>query len=632
MPDQIESFKVVCKGGLNSNENHLDLSEEAPGSAVRLVNYEPSLFGGYRRLEGYTTYNSLYQEVDPVNAEGQIMSLSFFRDDVLKTDFLLATRKVKKFKYTATAGQTVFSGSDDNVRTMDLPVANNTWAYITPSGSAIATRKFLGSDFSVSGNQVTFTTPLNVGDTVEIDPQEYCFYYYATGWQKINLTNTVLGTTARRASVLNQVTPITKVRDTTFNFGSGNSACFVDGANPAIIYDGVDWVELTSSGGGTKALGAGGNQCLNFPAIVDVFKNHLFLSGDATNASVVCHSAASNPYDFVAASSGGVQTGGVQLLPGFDLVDFRAFRDNLFFFGTNAIKKVIVDVTAGFVIEQVTNNVGCIARDSVLEIGGDLIFLAPDGIRPVAGTSRIGDVELETISKPIQQLLTQLPANYDLNSIVGVVLRSKSQIRYFIQPPSIADAEDSFGIIGALRSADQRLGWEFGETLGIRASAACSQYINNEEVVLHGDYDGKVYQQERGTDFGGNDILAIYASPFFDFGETEVRKDMRKLNTFIRCEGPLDMNIAINYDWYDQRSAKPGSYLETSSGAPVTYRGLNINYASAGVSYGGSDAPIMRTDIQGSGYATQVTYVTLGKFEPYSIQGLVFEFSVAGRL
>ena len=30
------------------------------------------------------------------------------------------------------------------------------------------------------------------------------------------------------------------------------------------------------------------------------------------------------------------------------------------------------------------------------------MFLAPDGFRPVAGTSRIGDVELETISKPIQ--------------------------------------------------------------------------------------------------------------------------------------------------------------------------------------------------------------------------------------
>ena len=48
-----------------------------------------------------------------------------------------------------------------------------------------------------------------------------------------------------------------------------------------------------------------------------------------------------------------------------------------------------------FVIDQVTTNVGCIARDSVLEIGGDLMFLAPDGFRPVSGTSRIGDVELK---------------------------------------------------------------------------------------------------------------------------------------------------------------------------------------------------------------------------------------------
>ena len=171
----------------------------------------------------------------------------------------------------------------------------------------------------------------------------------------------------------------------------------------------------------------------------------------------------------------------------------------------------------------------------MLEIGGDLVFLAPDGIKAAAGTSRIEMLSLETISKPIQQLLTQLPTNYDLDSVVGVVIRSKSQIRYFIDPTTVADAQDSFGIIGALRSADQRLGWEFGETLGIWASAACSQYVNNEELVLHGDYDGKVYQQEKGTNFGGRDILAIYASPFFDFGETEVRKDMWKLNTFIRC-------------------------------------------------------------------------------------------------
>ena len=73
MPDRVQSYKVICGGGLNSNENHLDLSENNPGSATRLVNYEVSLFGGYRRVEGFQPFSSTYQEVDPVNGEGAIL-------------------------------------------------------------------------------------------------------------------------------------------------------------------------------------------------------------------------------------------------------------------------------------------------------------------------------------------------------------------------------------------------------------------------------------------------------------------------------------------------------------------------------------------------------------------------------
>jgi hypothetical protein len=39
----------------------------------------------------------------------------------------------------------------------------------------------------------------------------------------------------------------------------------------------------------------------------------------------------------------------------------------------------------------------------------------------------------------------------------------------------------------------------------------------------------------------------------------------------------------------------------------------------------------MITDVQGSGFSAQATFVTVGQSEPFSIQGLVFEFSVAGR-
>jgi hypothetical protein len=350
----------------------------------------------------------------------------------------------------------------------------------------------------------------------------------------------------------------------------------------------------------------------------------LFIGGNVLTEAIIAHSAPNAWYDFKATAGAG------QVSVGFDVVQFKPFRDNLFVFGSNGIKKITADVTAGFIIDQVTSNVGCIARDSVLEIGGDLVFLAPDGLRPVAGTSRIGDVELETISKPIQQLLTDLPKDYDLDSLVGVVIRSKSQLRYFVGDANTATT-DSYGFIGGLRSADQRLGWEFGELIGIRASATASAYVNRQELVLHGDYNGKIYQQEVGTTFDGNDILAIYGTPYYDFGDTEVRKTMRKVNTFVRAEGPFTLNMAINYDWDDPTVSRPSSYAQESQGAPVRYKGRNINYGGLNINYGGNEKPIVTTSIQGSGYATQLTFVTLGDFDPYSIQGVVFEFSIAGR-
>ena len=135
-----------------------------------------------------------------------------------------------------------------------------------------------------------------------------------------------------------------------------------------------------------------------------------------------------------------------------------------------------------------------------------------------------------------------------------------------------------------------------------------------------------------GEDFNGDGIIGIYSTPYYDFGDTEVRKILRKLNTFIRAEGPLEMNISVTYDWDDSSTAKPPSYVEESEGAPVIYAGRNIEYAGINVKYGGNDKPIMTTDIQGSGNAVKVTYVTLGLGNSsHSIQGMVFEFSVAGR-
>jgi hypothetical protein len=564
MADRIDSFKVICSGGLNSNENHLDLSDNKPGAATRLVNYEPSLFGGYRRVEGFELYDADYPEVDDVNnagsAEGKVLGLAIFKDDVSNLTKIIAARK-------------------------------------------------------------------DVGATT------YSFYYYTPliGWRPFTLDHSIVRNTT------DGVRTVEKLRHVSFNFGTGNRICFVDGVNPAIVYDGQHWEELRSTGTGGNPADAGhttntggGDQCLDAPALVDVFANHLFLAGDETNRATIAHSAPTSSaspygyYDFTNANAAG------QLAAGFDVVQIKPFRDNLFVFGSNGIKKVAADVTSGFVTDQVTANVGCISRDSVLEIGGDLMFLAPDGFRPVAGTARIGDVELETVSKSIQGLLVNTIQNFDMDTINGVVIRSKSQIRYFVGDDTI-DTPDSLGIIGGLSDSTGSISWEFGELLGIRASCATSDYIGTEEFVLHGDYDGKVYRQERNTTFNGADIVAVYATPYLDFGETEERKVLRKINTFIRAEGPLEMNLSVAFDWGDYNTARPSTYSQASEGGPTVFGGRNITYNGANVVYGGSSKPIMTSDIQGSGFSIKATYVTVGDFEPYSIQGIVFEYSTAGR-
>jgi len=323
-------------------------------------------------------------------------------------------------------------------------------------------------------------------------------------------------------------------------------------------------------------------------------------------------------------------SGGGQITPGFNVVQVKPFRDDLFIFGINSIKKVSPDVTAGFTLDQVTTNVGCVARDSVLEIGGDLIFLSPEGFRPVAGTSRIGDVELGTLSKAIQVTLVNMIKKYDMDTINGVVIRGKSQVRFFVGDGT-EELDESYGIIGGLAEQNGSIGWEFGELAGIRTSCVTSDYIGLEEYVLHGDHDGKVYRQEQGISFNDRDILAVYATPYLDFGDTEVRKTLRKVNTFIRAEGPVEMYLSMAYDWGSPSSPRPLNYTSESEGGPVTYAADTVTYAGTNVIYGGNSKPIMTSDIQGSGFSARATFTTIGQFSPYSIQGIVFEFSIQGR-
>jgi hypothetical protein len=352
------------------------------------------------------------------------------------------------------------------------------------------------------------------------------------------------------------------------------------------------------------------------------FRNHLFFAGSEDNPNRITFSNPNSDLRYDPAGGAG------EVNVGFIVTGIAKFRDALYVFGKRQIKRLQGNNSSDFVLSEVTGNIGCVASDSIIEIGGDILFLASDGIRPIQGTARIGDIELQTVSKPIQQILQGLPENYDLDLMSSVVIKNKSQFRYFF-PNETGSASDAFGIIGGLRFANNSVGWEFGELLGIRSFVAYSDIINSIETTVHGDLDGYVFKQESGNSFNGSDVLAVYATPFFYFDSTERRKVFHKLSIYTRPEGTSEFNLAVYYDWDDPNKYNPNSYSVSTQGAILRYFSTGGTYGST-FTFGGSSSPVLEKNIQGSGRSVSFVITSIGTEAPYSIQGWGLTFQEAG--
>lgn len=525
MMEDIRGQKVVSIGGLNSNVNHLYLSDYEPGGATALLNFESSLYGGYRRVSGYSFLNQDEPEVDASGAEGKILGIAIYKNDV------------------------------------------------------IVTRKQQGSD--------TYEFYRNDGST---------WTKYTTG-----ATRSSLG--------------VNRVRYATFNFNGTEKIIFVDGVNKAIIFDGTNWYELETSATGADINNAGGNQVIEDPEYVTVFKNHIFLA----KGYLVVHSAPLSDFDWTAASGAG------QLPTGYEVNQIKPFRDFLYVFGKTNIKYITVSDTT-FVLIDVTTDIGCLAPDSVVEINGSLMFLSQDGFRPISGTDRVNDIELGSVSRKVQSFIRDLIQTKDLSQVVSVVVRGKSHFRTFFSEESVPRLE-TIGIIGCIRSQQEE--WEWGRLKGFRASCATSKYIGSTEYIVHGDYDGVVYRQESGNSFAGDVVPAIYTTPFLDFGDAGVRKTFRKVTLFTRPEGNMTLSIGINYDWEDPFVLNPTPYaVENLGQGNFSYYG-QATYGSS--TYSQIKNPIFEQNIQGSGFSMSVTYSSNDDNAPYTIQGAIYDFDIDGR-
>lgn len=405
------------------------------------------------------------------------------------------------------------------------------------------------------------------------------------------------------------MTGVKKVRFIKYNW-LASKILLTDGINPAAVYDGTTYTQITHS------------NAPDSPKYSAAYKNHIFLAGDVSAPFNLYFSAPLAETDFSPANGAGV------INVGFEIVQIKQFRDVLYIFGKNSIKSLTGTNIADFVVSEVTTNLGCVVPDSVIEIAGSLLFLGPDGFRPIAGTANIGDVQLETVSKKIQFTINAIlqdviAANIDVETLSTVVIRKKSQFRLFI--PS----DGNFSLLGGLRESSGGIGFEFSQLIGIPATCASSGYVGAAELVIHGDGTGKVHAQETGSSFDGASILSVYQTPYYYFEDPTVRKNFYNVTTFLRSEGSSNIALAISYDFEDSIGVfNPANYDITTAGVAAYYNEAVYN---ASAIYDGNPSPVAKTNIEGSAFSIAFKYVTNDTNASHTIQGIVLNYATNDR-
>ena len=390
-----------------------------------------------------------------------------------------------------------------------------------------------------------------------------------------------------------------------------------DGVNEPFLFQMTGTGILTSRTFFAKEITVSGT---TGPAHAVIHDRHLVVAGASTAKNTLYYSSTNDIDSFSGSGAGAVVISDA-------IVGLASFRGDLIIFGRNSIHKLSnIDDANTIAVTPITTNVGCLHGGSIQEVGGDILFLAPDGIRTIAGTSRIGDVELSSVSRQIQSIIKDIAAN-PTYIITSAVLRSKSQYRLFYstntESPSVAK-----GIVGTLTTE----GFSWSETVGIQALGMVSDLASSGvEKILHGDKDGFIYNHTEGTSFynagEATNIAAVYQTPDFDFGDVGTRKTLKYARVSFSPEGEVRPSFRVRYDYEDPNIPQPEPFNITTIALPAIFGTAVFGL----VTFGATSDPMERITLEGSGHTCSFRISSNDQRPGYAVNGIYVDYMPSGR-
>ena len=658
MVDRWQTYPVEFRGGLITNLSPLQQGVNAPGSARILRNFEPSIEGGYRRIEGYDKYDSnlippygapvvhggsqtgttlVIGNIHTTPEDGDTLTISGVTGTytiasagvtfdgtnnratlTLTTSLDSSPANAASVTFTSTTSnylalgvaswedQAIVAKNDDVFSTTGSGYTHinvpNYGTVLVDGGSQTGTSLIVdgltsapqaGDVFKIAGVDLVYTvtadaTVTSGSATLTIDP--------ALDSSPADDAALTFLSTSREGAV--------KTRFAKYNLTGTEKVAIVDGTNAPALYDGSTFTVLNSAP--TDVIGA---------THVVEFKKALFFGKGTT---LTFTSPYADDSFSVANGSGTIDVGGV-------ITGLFVFRQQLIIFTERHIQQLLGNTVADFNLQPITEDIGCIEGDTIQEIGGDIIFLGPDGLRLLSATERIGDFGLAAISKPIQKNMTNfIAAN---TSYTSTIIREKSQYRLLGYNNNITQ-ENAQGIIATQFAEQGGAGTGFAETRGIRAYVADSNYNATTEVVFFANDDGYLYQMESGNSFDGSNIQTTFATPHLPIQDPRVRKTFYKLFLYTDPQGSVNFDVSLKLDFDGQDVIQPAPISFANTTGVVGFYGTGT-YGT--ISYGSKLQKLFEGQVIGSGFAVSFQFSSDNSDPPFSLDALTVEYGINDR-
>lgn len=279
------------------------------------------------------------------------------------------------------------------------------------------------------------------------------------------------------------------------------------------------------------------------PSHIAVHNNFLFLSFKHS----LQLSGAGSPFTWV------VTLGAAELAMGDDITALMPMRGQVLAVFCKAQTALLYGTgSSNWDLKKFAIGMGSAAA-TVRELQGDVLYFDARGLFFLAATADYGDFKPNAQTKNIAPLIDakrRLP-------VTALVCKNKSQYRAYMN--------DKVVLTGTFYGG-KLIGWATATTSEQFICTWSGDDANGAEVMYAGTDDGYVMQLDIGTSYDGDAIEHVIRTPFSYFKSPLVKKRWRKLTLEMQTQFPIQLTVAIEYDYGSQQQSVDYAAFVSQSG------------------------------------------------------------------